>query len=66
MKTTKPIIYKAMPYGYIATIPVGVRVVPATNLPEGGYWVAEAWEGITEKARGWHDGYGFHIEESEL
>ena len=66
MKTTNEIVYKAMPYGYIATIPAGVRLTPASNLPEGGYWVDEAWEGITEQALGWLTGYGFHIRQSDL
>jgi len=66
MKTTKEIIYKAMPYGYIATIPAGVKLIPATNLPHGGYWVDEPWHGITEKALGWLNGYGFHIEQDDL
>ena len=66
MKTTKPIIYKAMPYGYIATIPAGVKVIPAANLPRGGYWVDEPWQGMTEKAISWLNGYGFHIERDDL
>ena len=66
MKTTKEIIYKAMPYGYIATIPKGTPVMPADNLPRGGYWVDEPWQGITEKALYWLTCYGFHIEQDNL
>lgn len=53
--------YKAAPYGKIATIPAGTKCRLATNLPAADglrYW-ALPWEGMTEKARGWHRGYGF-------
>jgi len=61
----KDIKYQAAPYGYITTIPKGVAVHPATNLPEGGYW-AEEWDGMDEKARSWFDNYGFHLLESDV
>ena len=61
----KDIPYKAAPYGYIATIPKGVAVVPASNLEMGGYW-AEEWDGMDEKAKSWLDNYGFHLLESDV
>jgi hypothetical protein len=57
--------YKAATYGYIATIPKGTAVVPASNLEMGGYW-AEEWDGMDEKARSWLDNYGFHLLESDV
>tara|TARA_Y100000114_G_scaffold148683_1_gene162039 strand:- start:373 stop:543 length:171 start_codon:yes stop_codon:yes gene_type:complete len=49
-----------MPYGLIATIPKGTRVIPADNLPQGGFW-AEKWEGMSAIQEAWLDSYGFHI-----
>jgi hypothetical protein len=63
--TTKPIEYKAAPYGFIATIPAGSKVVPADNLPDGGYWV-EQWEGMTEVEEAWGRSYGFHLTEEDF
>jgi len=65
MKTKTNIIYKAMPYGLIATIPAGTPCIPASNLPKGGYWIAGPWPGISERAESWLRNYGFHIEEGE-
>ena len=66
MKVVKEdISYKASPYGYIATIPKGTPVKPATNLPDGGYW-AEDWEGMDEKASSWSRNYGFHLNEEDV
>ena len=63
--TQKDIDYQAAPYGRIAIIPQGSRLVPATNLPHGGYWV-ENWEGMTDDARAWSRNYGFHVTEEDL
>lgn len=65
MKTKSQIKYKAAPYGHIATIPAGIPVRPATNLPEGGFWV-EPWEGMTAKAESWCRNYGFHVASDEV
>lgn len=64
-RTRKEIVYKEAPYGYIATIPAGVSVEPADNLPQGGYWV-QPWEGMTEKEEAWHRNYGFHVDEDQV
>jgi len=63
--TDKDIKYKAAPYGFIATIPAGTSLIPAGNLPDGGYW-AEPWEGMTKVAEAWGRNYGFHITEEDL
>tara|TARA_R110002012_G_scaffold203645_1_gene373035 strand:+ start:189 stop:395 length:207 start_codon:yes stop_codon:yes gene_type:complete len=47
------------------TIPAGTSVVPATNLPQGGFWV-ETWEGITDAERSIVEGQGIHIEDEEV
>jgi hypothetical protein len=65
MRTKSQIEYKAAPYGRIATIPAGAQVIPATNLPQGGFWV-EAWEGMTDKAESWGRNYGFHVTSDEV
>jgi len=39
-------------------------VVPATNLPRGGWWV-EPWEGMTEDERMIQEGQGIWISEEE-
>ena len=57
--------YKAAPYGYIATIPAGTPVVPADNLPDGGYWVSD-WNDMDDKAESWMRNYGFHVGEEEV
>jgi hypothetical protein len=63
--TTKPIEYRSAPYGHIATIPAGTKLIPASNLPDGGYW-AEPWDGMTSIEEAWQRNYGFHITESDL
>ncbi len=68
MKTKKPIIYKCAPYGEIATIPAGVRVRPAHNLPATDspqYW-AQGWRGMSPKARSWRRNYGFILTASDV
>jgi len=65
MKTKAQIEYKAAPYGRITTIPAGTPVTPATNLPQGGFWV-KAWQGMTEKAESWGSSYGFHVTSEEV
>lgn len=63
--TNKDIEYEVAPYGFIANIPKGTSVIPATNLPEGGYW-AEPWEGMNNKATSWERNYGFHVEDTDI
>ena len=65
MRTKKDIEYHASPYGKIATIPEGVSVHPATNIPDGGYWVLP-WSGMDEKAESWRRNYGFHVRVDEV
>ena len=70
MITKNEIVYKAAPYGYVATIPKGTRVMRATNLPEedGAQFFAEAWGGMDTIETMWHRNYGFLLgpEEVEL
>lgn len=65
MRTKSQIEYQAAPYGRIATIPAGTPVIPATNLPQGGFWV-EPWEGMTDRAESWGRNYGFHVASDEV
>ena len=66
MKTKYKIPYASFPYGTIATIPAGMSVRPATNLPEGGYWVDEEWDGMTDEQQSWMRNYGFHVTDEEV
>ena len=66
MKTKYNIPYAAFPNGTIATIPAGTPVVPATNLPEGGYWVDEEWDGMTDEQQSWMRNYGFLVTDEEV
>ena len=47
------------------TIPKGLPVRPATNLPQGGYWVITnvSWE---PDLQSWSDTYGFHVTEEQV
>lgn len=65
MKTTTQIEYKCEPYGNIATIPKGTPVEPATNLPEGGFWV-KSWPNMTAAEESWQRNYGFHVSSNEV
>ena len=66
MKVTKAWIdYQSAPYGKIAHIPAGIPVEPATNLPQGGYWV-QPWKGMSEQAESWQRNYGFHVTEEQV
>jgi hypothetical protein len=46
-------------------IPKGTPVIPATNLPDGGWW-AEPWEGMSELAESWQRNYGFLLKDDEV
>tara|TARA_Y100000401_G_scaffold113236_1_gene113662 strand:- start:293 stop:502 length:210 start_codon:yes stop_codon:yes gene_type:complete len=65
MKTKKETEYRVMPYGKVATIPAGTPVVPADNVPEGGYWVLP-WRGMDEAVKSWHRNYGFRVSADEV
>ena len=65
MRTKKEIRYKSAPYGHIAIIPKGTPVIPADNLPQGGYW-AEPWSGMNEQEESWQRNYGFHLTDEEV
>ena len=65
MRTKKQIDYRCMPYGHIATIPAGVSVIPATNHPQGGFWVFP-WKDMDDKAKSWERNYGFHVTSDEV
>jgi hypothetical protein len=58
--------YTTAPYGYIATIPAGTPVIPATNLPKPGQYWAEPWEGMSDQAESWHRTYGFLLDSSQV
>ena len=64
--TAKEIVYKGIPYGYIATIPKGTKVVEATNLPGKGQYWAEKWKDMTIEAEAWYRNYGFLLSEDEV
>jgi len=66
MKTKYKIPYAAFPYGTIATIPAGISVIPATDLAEGGYWVDEEWDGMTDEQQSWMRNYGFLLTDEEV
>ena len=65
MKTKKETEYRVMPYGKVATIPAGTPVVPADNVPEGGYWVLP-WRGMDEATKSRHQNYGFRVTADEV
>lgn len=65
MRTRETIEYHAAPYGKVATIPAGTPVIPADNLPDGGWW-AEPWEGMSEAEESWERNYGFLLDDSEV
>jgi hypothetical protein len=65
MITKEDISYRVSGYGFTALIPKGSRVIPATNLPQGGYWV-EPWQGMSDEAESWERNYGFHVTEDEV
>jgi hypothetical protein len=67
MYTSDDIRYK---FGFLGSklvenIPAGTPVVPADNLPQGGYWV-EQWEGMSYAARCHQSAHGFHVTEDQI
>ena len=60
MKTSFAIEYSSAPHGVITVIPAGTPVIPADNLPDGGYWVMP-WNNMTNRAESWARNYGFHV-----
>lgn len=64
--TNRDIEYRAAPYGYITTIPKGTSVIPATNLPDTDKYWAEPWQGMSAKAEGWVESYGFMIDSVDV
>jgi hypothetical protein len=64
MKIKKDIQYHSTPYGFIATIPKGTSLIPATNLPnhkeEKLFWAKE-WQNMSDKEKSWMNNYGFLI-----
>lgn len=68
--TSKKIDFYAKPYyRYVATVPKGAEVHPATNMPKKNgkcqYWV-EKWPNMSLKAISFHNTYGFLIEHDEV
>ena len=66
MKTKRSIEYKAAPYGTVAVIPAGTRVIPATNLPGSGQFWAMGWRGMTDTERSWHRNYGYLLTQEDV
>lgn len=64
MRTRKEIEFHSCG-GHIATIPVGTLVIPADNLPQGGWWV-ENWSNMTELAQSYARNYGFLLTDCEV
>lgn len=62
--TRRPIKYFTTLGSHI-TIPAGTKIVPATNLPVGGYW-AEPWKDMSELEESWARNYGFHLTEDQV
>jgi hypothetical protein len=56
----------AAPYGHIATIPAGMPVIPATNLPEANRYWAEPWDNMTPAQESWERNYGFLLSQEEV
>ena len=65
MKTKSAIEYRSAPYYYTTTIPAGTPVTPASNLPQGGWWVG-LWEGISDQDAAWQRNYGFLVTDEEV
>jgi hypothetical protein len=59
MKTDKDIKYIDNYYNE-TIIPKGTKLVPANNLPNGGWWACD-WRGMTERQKSWSRNYGFLI-----
>lgn len=64
--TKQNITYTVAPYGFIATIPKGVEVIPATNLPEKEKFWVEPWDGMSESEESWFRNYGFLLNENDI
>jgi hypothetical protein len=66
MRVTKEEIdYQVMPYGHIATIPKGVKVEPAYNLPDDRLYWANDWESMSDREVAWGACEGFLIDEEQ-
>ena len=66
MYTSRNIRYKfGLGSKLVENIPAGTPVVPADNLPQGGYWV-EQWEGMSYAARCHQSAHGFHVTEDQI
>ena len=66
METKEEIIYSSFPYGVIAIIPKGTKVIEATNLSEPNQFWVENWKGMTEQAKSWARNYGFLVQKEEV
>lgn len=47
-------------------LPAGLAVIPADNLPQGGYWLAESPDGVSEEVQLWIGTYGIHLDREEV
>ena len=66
MITKRQISYEPAGTTHKFIIPKGVKVRPATNLPDKDkFWVCH-WEGMDEKTESWHRSYGFLLEAKEV
>ena len=66
METKEEIIYSSFPYGVIAIIPKGTKVIEATNLSDPNQFWVENWEGMTDQAKSWAQNYGFLVQLEEV
>lgn len=63
LRTRKRIIYRGTPSGHLCVIPAHAPVIPADNLPDGGYWVEPWMQTMPEEEDSWMRNYGFHVTE---
>jgi hypothetical protein len=64
MVTKADISYELFGTGKVS-IPEGTPVIPADNLPDGGWWV-EPWEDMSKLAESWERNYGFLLRDDEV
>ena len=70
-RLSRPLSIRVRPNGFGLPIwdidlPAGLAVIPANNLPQGGYWLAECPEGVSEEVALWIEEYGIHLDREEV
>lgn len=66
LRTKKEIKQKVEPCGKTFTIPAHTPVIPATNLPQGGYWVEKWSDELDDHTDSVLRNIGFHVTEDEV